>query len=100
MLNLLVSMISPIPLSPISDTLWSQRPPGGEEDQVPSHSSNPKEPSGGSIPGRNPLGSNTPRTPQRPGKSRKARLFRAVREVFHKSDFFLHGGCVYLNRLV
>jgi len=32
------------------------------QDQVPSHSSNPKEPSGGSILGRNPLGSKTPRS--------------------------------------
>ena len=35
MLNRLVSMICAIPLSSISDTLWSQRLPGGEGDVSP-----------------------------------------------------------------
>ena len=32
MLNRLVSMICAIPLSPISNTLWSQPTPGGDDD--------------------------------------------------------------------
>ena len=35
MLNRLVPMICAIPLSSISDNLWSQRPPGGEGDLSP-----------------------------------------------------------------
>ena len=37
---------------------------------------------------------------ERPGKSRKAHLFRSGREVFQNSDFFLYEVLLYFNRLV